>query len=1313
MQPLKASIATLNFVTVLCLATQASSIDTLIQGDSLNSSSRLVSARMIFTLGFHTPQNTNNSYIAVWHTDGSYPPVWIGNRENPIPRYSNPILTLDATGKLIITHGGGESVEVYSGGSRNNLSATLLDTGNFVVTEVGSNGEFLWQSFDHPTDTLLPGMKLGFNRRAGRNWTLTSWFEENNPAYGAFTLEWDPIVGRLLIRRRGVVYWTSGKMEDSYVDLGDLRVKEFENIDRPDAFNLNYNFTNVTNGEEAYFMYTLLKVPNMTPDIRKIISGWRVDYNGDIRDTDRIIPIAMSSVCYGYKTSKRSAISAGCQLWEQPTCRNNRQTFVYKAGYFSAVNGPESTSDGNSSLGLSDCREICWDDCQCVAYAPYTGTGGCVYWRGTNVEFVQSLDGTTNANRMYVLETASSGKGMKKNVKIILGVLSAIILLVSGVVFFIVRKLQQGKLKEEVCKLLTLEGYTDDNGGDKNHNLRVFTYASIQSATRNFSSDFKLGQGGFGPVYKVGITPALEEEASNIKHPTSLYFLISILTLKYLLPMPSSPISIAQCSTSESEARTNTPSNAPRTSTPIPTWNDTPRTVDVDNLPWDPSERPKILSYDPNQRDEIRRLYWLRGPCQPRGHVFPTKQIGSKLRRFVPTWFDEFHWLEYSVKADKAYCLCCYLFKDEKQQFGSDAFVTDGFNNWAKKERLSLHVGEVNSIHNRAQKNCEALVQQNQSIVVALHKQTEKEKIEYRMRLNASIDVCRLLLKFGLPFRGHDESETSLNQGLFLGHLEFLGDANEMVRKVILDNAPRNCQLTSPRIQKDIANCFAEEVIKSFTHEIGNGVFSLLVDESSDISRKEQMATVLRYVDARGHVKERFVGLLHVTETSSETLKSAIDDLFAKLGLSLKQVRGQGYDGASNMRGEFKGLKALVLQDNSSAYYVHCFAHQLQLVVVAVAKDHPGVWKFFEMISLVCNVVNGSCKRKDMMRESYKSRVQEALGAGEIESGKGLNQELSLTRAGDTRWGSHQKSIMGKTPEGQDIAVKLLSRQSGQGLLEFKTELILISKLQHVNLVKLIGFCIHGDDKMIIYDYMHNKSLDCFLFSPSEKEQLDWQKRVDIIEGIAQGLLCLHKYSRVRIIHRDLKPSNILLDENMIPKISDFGLARIFKQDISEANTNRRVGTYGYMAPEYAMQGIFSVKSDVYSFGVLVLEIASGRKNNSFHEVEGPLSLVEYAWGLWRSDSALELMDPTLRNSYIADQVHRCIHIGLLCVENYAVDRPTIEDVILMLKNEMTNLPMPKNPSFIMRSSVLEQVEKSMPEKFSVNELTLSEIGGR
>ncbi|KAL0329891.1 UNVERIFIED_CONTAM: G-type lectin S-receptor-like serine/threonine-protein kinase [Sesamum radiatum] len=345
----------------------------------------------------------------------------------------------------------------------------------------------------------------------------------------------------------------------------------------------------------------------------------------------------------------------------------------------------------------------------------------------------------------------------------------------------------------------------------------------------------------------------------------------------------------------------------------------------------------------------------------------------------------------------------------------------------------------------------------------------------------------------------------------------------------------------------------------------------------------------------------------------------------------------------------------------------------------------------------------GGAKNRDLRRFTYASIVSAT-------SNFSLDHKLGQ--------GGFGPVYKGKTPEGKNTTRPRYSSKDSftairTRILEFKTELILISKLQHVNLVKLLGFCIHGDDKMLIYDYMPNKSLDFFLFSPSTREQLDWQQRFNIIEGTAQGLLYLHKHSRLRIIHRDLKPSNILLDENMKPKISDFGLARIFKQNVDEANTNRRVGTYGYMAPEYAMQGIFSVKSDVYSFGVLVLEIVSGRRINSFHQIEGPLNLVEYAWELWRKDSAIELMDPTLRTSCITNQLHRCIHIGLLCVENHAVDRPTIEDVILMLKNETTSLPMPKNPSFITRKSILEKVEQSIPEKLSANELTVSELGGR
>ncbi|GMY33292.1 G-type lectin S-receptor-like serine/threonine-protein kinase At1g67520 isoform X1 [Fagus crenata] len=278
--------------------------------------------------------------------------------------------------------------------------------------------------------------------------------------------------------------------------------------------------------------------------------------------------------------------------------------------------------------------------------------------------------------------------------------------------------------------------------------------------------------------------------------------------------------------------------------------------------------------------------------------------------------------------------------------------------------------------------------------------------------------------------------------------------------------------------------------------------------------------------------------------------------------------------------------------------------------------------------------------------------------------------------------GGFGEVYMGELLTGQKIAVKRLSRNSGQGVLEFKNELILISRLQHMNLVKLLGCCIQGEERMLIYEYMPNKSLDHFLFDSNRSKLLDWQKRFSIIEGVAQGLLYLHKYSRLRVIHRDLKASNILLDENMNPKISDFGMARIFQQNESEANTKRVVGTYGYMSPEYAMEGVFSIKSDVYSFGVLMLEIVSGRKSNSFYHTDHLFNLVGYAWELWNEDVALELIDPALDDSSIKDEMLRCIHVGLLCVEDSAIDRPTMSDVIAMLTNDNLSLPPPKKPAF-------------------------------
>ncbi|KAH9715648.1 Receptor-like serine/threonine-protein kinase [Citrus sinensis] len=291
------------------------------------------------------------------------------------------------------------------------------------------------------------------------------------------------------------------------------------------------------------------------------------------------------------------------------------------------------------------------------------------------------------------------------------------------------------------------------------------------------------------------------------------------------------------------------------------------------------------------------------------------------------------------------------------------------------------------------------------------------------------------------------------------------------------------------------------------------------------------------------------------------------------------------------------------------------------------------------------------------------------------------NKFSDANKLGEGGFGPVYKGVLKK---GDEIAVKRLSARSGQGLREMKNEASVIAKVQHKNLVRLLGCCIDKDEKILIYEYMPNKSLDFFLFDPSKRILLDWGTRVLIIEGIAQGFLYLHQYSRVRIIHRDLKASNILLDKDMNPKISDFGMARICGGNELQANTSRIVGTYGYMSPEYALEGVFSIKSDVFSFGVLLLEIVSGKKNTGFYRTDS-LNLLGYAWDLWTSNRTLELIDdPVLEEEYSSKHMLlRYVNIALLCVQESADDRPTMNDVVSMLTNEAAALLPPKQPAFL------------------------------
>ncbi|XP_059456615.1 uncharacterized protein LOC132186648 [Corylus avellana] len=527
--------------------------------------------------------------------------------------------------------------------------------------------------------------------------------------------------------------------------------------------------------------------------------------------------------------------------------------------------------------------------------------------------------------------------------------------------------------------------------------------------------------------------------------------------------------------------------------------------VDASFIERDPGLRPPIWDYPVNQRDEIRRAYLQHGPYQPilRKEQYPLSGPEKHPRRFQASWFTQFStWLEYSRSTDAAYCLPCYLFSMKALgRPGWDVFTIKGFRSWKKVHdekncAFLTHIGEDPcSPHNNAVKYCEDLQNQAQHIDKVLNAQSTEQILNNRLRVKTSIDVARWLTFQGCPLRGHDETPASKNR-------EF-------------------AKYTSHTIQKEILHVIASKVRNKIREDIGDSKFCIIVDEARDESKREQMAIVLRFVDKDGFIQERFFDIVHVKDTSALTLKNGIFDVLSRHCLDIQNICGQGYDGASNMRGEWKGLQALFLNDCPCAYYIHCFAHRLQLALVAASREVDSVHVFFTNLNFIINVASASCKRHDLLQVVHAIHIAHMQAISELETGKGANQIGTLKRAGDSRWGSHFNSICSIIRMFDATCTMLEDVQREGGTYsqrgDAKAAYKMLTSFEFIFILHLMKELMGITD--VLCQVLQQKSLDILnaIHSVSIAKKLIQKLRDDGWDNLLKNIVCFCKKSEISI----------------------------------------------------------------------------------------------------------------------------------------------------------------------------------------------------
>ncbi|CAF2187828.1 unnamed protein product [Brassica napus] len=1400
------------FVVILFPAL-AVSYKTLSATESLTISSNetIVSHNETFELGFFTPGSSSRWYLGIWYKKiptRTY--VWVANRDNPLS-HPNGSLKISSDNNLVI-YDHSSNTPVWStnltvGTLRSPLVAELLDNGNFVLRH-SNNNEYLWQSFDFPTDTLLPDMKLGWDKKTGLDRVLRSWRGVEDPSSGDFStkLETRGFPEYYVFNKERIIYRSGPWIGNRFSCIPEMKPVDY----------MVYTF--IASNEEVTYSYQMTK-----PDVYSVLS---VSYMGTLQRRNWIESAQIwkqlwyqpKDICDNYKQCGSYGYGDSNTI---PSCncikgfeRRNEQEWALRDDSAGCVRKTKLSCDGRDGfvvvkkmklpdttatvldrgIGLKECEAKCLNDCNCTAYANTDirdGGSGCVIWKGGLFDIRSYANGGQD---LYVKLAATDLDHVRitsHGTIIGSGIGVTIFLLISIIILFGYWKRKQKSditIQTPRGKSVTFIFFCICKFGKGFPEYYVFNKETIIYRSGPWIGNRFSCVPEMKPIeYMVYTFIASNEEVSYAYHMTK--------------PDVYSTLSLSYTGTIQ---RRNWIEQAHD-------WKQLwyqPKDIcdnyrqcgnygycDSNNLPN--CNCIKGFGLENGQEWALRDdsagcVRKTRLSCDGRDGFVAVKRM--KLPDTAATVLDR----GIGLKECKAKCLqdcnCTAYANTDIRDGGSGCVIWNGglfdirmYPNGGQDIYVKLAAADLDHVKITSHGTIIgsgiglAILLLLSIIIFGYWKRKQKRFITIQTPIGfPEVYVCNkesIVYRSGpwdgIRFNGIPEVRPVdylvLNFSATDKEITYSYHITKSNIYSILTLTPTGLLQRSTWVERlqswrplwysprDICNnykqCGSYGYCDSNASPVCNCIHGFkprnkwdLRDDFDGCVRKTRLSCDgtdgfvrlknMKLPDTTKTIVDRGIG---TEECEARCLKNCNCTAFANA-----DIRNGGW-GCVIWTGDMLDMRYFA--EGGQDLYVRQAAADLDDKITNNGKiigSSVGMSILFLLSIIIFRFWKTKQKRatavqtpivdqvrsKDSLtdevivtRKSYISRESKTedleLPLMEFEAvAIATNNFSDGNKLGKGGFGIVYKGML---PDGKEIAVKRLSKKSLQGTGEFKNEVRLIARLQHLNLVRLLGCCVDKGEKMLIYEYLENLSLDSHLFDKIRRSNLSWQKRFDIANGIARGLLYLHQDSRFRVIHRDLKASNILLDKNMTPKISDFGMARIFGREETEANTRKVVGTYGYMSPEYAMDGIFSMKSDVFSFGVLLLEIISGKKTNGFYNSNRDLNLLGFVWRYWKEGKGIEIVDPIIIDDSSSavlrtHEILRCIQIGLLCVQERAEDRPVMSTVMVMLGSETTAIPQPKRPGFCVGRSLLETESSSSTQRgdeVSVNQITLSVIDAR